>query len=430
MLRSQGRLRWWCGGGARTRSPWALVLLGWLALGSLAWARPVEFERRTVNVTGQRGAYEMRYWVVGPRGRTAHRVYVAASGVMTQADLLRPLARELAHEGVYVVAFDKLGFGSSHDASRDAPRPLRYDDVVDAAHAMVGYVAHNLETELGVPADTPVHFAGLSLGASLVHAVGAERDPFLAGATALVPPFNGSHPHVDAWLRWGMRADPALSARWLNAGVGAIASLSQTWAHLGRAAWPLRWMQQTSTAVVGASYDWLLRPLHLTLPGTDAFSAAELLELAQALHPIPDGLLGDLADRVRGDRWPKAPIPVPTLTVLCEDDGLCPPRHALAAFDRGGLYDPHRAARAVVLLRGAGHLDPLGERWRRLMAELMVAHLDHAADPAAMREALSAAVGRAAKDGHTLVGAVTDPNADSETNQAALAPLRRILGQR
>jgi len=84
----------------------------------------------------------------------------------------------------------------------------------------------------------------------------------------------------------------------------------------------------------------------------------------------------------------------------------------------------------VVLLRGAGHLDPLSERWRGLMAELMVAHLDHAADPAAMRGALTAAVARAAKDRHNLVGAVTDPAADSDTNQAALAPLRRILSQR
>lgn len=416
-------IRWGWRAGAWVRSLCALVLLGSLALGSRAGARPVELERRTVNVQGERGDYAMRYWVVAPRSGTTHRVYVAASGVMTQADLLRPLARRLARDHrVSFVAFDKLGFGSPHDEAR----PLQYDDVVDAAHAMVRYVAKNLERELGLPADTPVHFAGLSLGASLVHAVGAERDPFIGGATALVPPFNGSHPHLDAWLRWSMRADPDLSARWLNAGVDTIASLSRSWAALGRAVWPIRWMQQTSTAVSSASYDWLLRPLALTLPGTEAFRAAELLELAQALHPIPDGLLADLVDRMRADRWPKAPIEVPTLTVLGERDGLCPARGALAALGQGELYDPQQA-RTLVLLRGAGHLDGISEAWSPVVAGLMAAHLDHAANPAAMCEAVADAVARAAKDGRTIVGVVTDPAAAAEANADALRPLRRIL---
>ncbi|MBK8480984.1 MAG: alpha/beta hydrolase [Proteobacteria bacterium] len=411
-----------CADAARAWLAWALVLLGSLALGSVAWGRAAEFERRTVDVSGARGSYTMRYWLVGPERSAGHRVYVAASGVMTQADLLRPLARALAQAGAYVVAFDKLGFGSSHHGAG----PLDYGHVTDAAHALVRYVAHNLEGELGVPADTPVHFAGLSLGASLVHAVGAERDPFVSGAAALAPPFNGSHPHLDAMLRWGMRADPDVSARWLNAGAGAIASLSQAWAALGRAAWPLRWMQQASTAAVGGTYD-LLAPLGFSLPGTEAFRAGELLELAQALHRLPDGLLADLVARVREDRWPSAPQLVPTLTFVGEADGLCPSRNVVAEVQAGRLYDPTLAARTLVLLRGAGHLDAISERWRSVVAELMAAHLDHAAAPPAMRDALAAASARAAKAGHSIVGAVTDPAAGPEETQAALAPLRRIL---
>lgn len=57
----------------------------------------------------------------------------------------------------------------------------------------------------------------------------------------------------------------------------------------------------------------------------------------------------------------------------------------------------------------------------------MAAHLDDAAEPAAMREALAVASARAAQAGHSIVGAVTDPAASPEETQAALAPLRRIL---
>lgn len=89
-----------------------------------------------------------------------------------------------------------------------------------------------------------------------------------------------------------------------------------------------------------------------------------------------------------------------------------------------------RSRCALVLLRGAGHLDAISEGWGPAVAGLMAAHLDHAADPAAMREAVAAAGARAAKDGRTIVGVVTDPAVAVEANAEALRPLGQILLRR